>query len=697
MRITAARNFSPASALLGAWRQGLCLVVSVLGLIGGPAAQAEPANAGDPPTRAGRVSEVIGEAWLFDAEAKEWTRVTRNQTISEGDRLRTDDRSRVSLRVGSTSFWLDERSDLEISQLDEGRVLLLLAKGDLGLRLRSQEAVNEYKVQTREGLFFAEREGLYRVEQLDRGSRGFALQGRLRFESGKGENVLPVWLQDGEQAEFWWAGGPRTERQRLQGDGFIDWLSAQSRAEGDSVNLGLSQRYVSPEMTGAEDLDRHGRWEQSPEHGAVWIPTVVVADWAPYRYGRWVWTRHWGWSWVDDAPWGFAPFHYGRWVSWGGRWCWSPGRYVARPVYAPALVAWVGGPAVSVGISIGGGVRPPRPHYGWYPLAPREVYVPGFRHSPGYVARLNNHFDRDPVTVNKPRSNREIGGAISYLPGSGGPVRAMPVAEAGPVRPLPTPPARQDLAAVLPQRPSPTPGPDSAQGRNPAEVPWRNDNLGQRRREIQREAGADVPAREPREPREAREGRFNGPQRNEMGSSLPSREPVLGQNGPVQANPSPSAAPELPWRGGAARAERVERERERERANPSLPQVQPAQSPAAPMPQAQVQGQSESAPRPWADRIGERGDRGDRGERAGPPRPERMPERMPERQMERPTERPMERQIERPRSAEPAALPQRAPQAAAPQPAPRSEPQGPQRGHQDGPPRRNGDRRDMER
>ena len=23
----------------------------------------------------------------------------------------------------------------------------------------------------------------------------------------------------------------------------------------------------------------------------------------------------WGWTWVDDAPWGFAPFHYGRWVN----------------------------------------------------------------------------------------------------------------------------------------------------------------------------------------------------------------------------------------------------------------------------------------------------------------------------------------------------------------------------------------------
>ncbi|MGS0755930.1 DUF6600 domain-containing protein [Roseateles sp. GG27B] len=313
----------------------------------------------DPPARAGRVAEVVGDAWLFDGENKEWTRVTLNQTVAEGDRLRTDERSRVSLRIGSSSLWLDERSDLEFTQLDEGRVLLSLDKGDLGLRLRSQEAVSEYKVQTREGMAYAEREGLYRVEQLDRGSRAFALQGRLRFESSHAGDSAPVWLQDGEQAEFWWGSltGARTERQRLVGDGFTDWLQAQSRAEGDTI--GSSQRYVSPEMTGAEELDRHGRWEQAPDYGNVWIPNQVGPDWAPYRYGRWVWTSQWGWSWVDDAPWGFAPFHYGRWVNWGGRWCWSPGQYVTRPVYAPALVGWVGGPlsggsSISIGISIGG-------------------------------------------------------------------------------------------------------------------------------------------------------------------------------------------------------------------------------------------------------------------------------------------------------------------------------------------------------
>ena len=82
---------------------------------------------------------------------------------------------------------------------------------------------------------------------------------------------------------------------------------------------------------------------------------------------------------IRDRPWGFAPFHYGRWVWAGNAWGWCPaaprprfGPYV-RPVYAPALVAWVGA---------GAGVA-------WFALGPREVYVPSYHVSPDYVRNIN--------------------------------------------------------------------------------------------------------------------------------------------------------------------------------------------------------------------------------------------------------------------------------------------------------------------
>ena len=87
---------------------------------------------------------------------------------------------------------------------------------------------------------------------------------------------------------------------------------------------------------------------------------------------------------LTTAPWGFAPFHYGRWATFGGRWCWVPGPRSHRPVYAPALVAWVGGAPVGASAAFGGGAG-----VAWFPLGPREVYVPAYPVSQTYVRNIN--------------------------------------------------------------------------------------------------------------------------------------------------------------------------------------------------------------------------------------------------------------------------------------------------------------------
>ena len=151
-------------------------------------------------------------------------------------------------------------------------------------------------------------------------------------------------------------------------------------------------------MTGHEDLDNYGDWSTAADYGAVWYPRSVAADWAPYRYGRWAWVEPWGWTWVDAAPWGFAPFHYGRWVQVRGRWGWAPGAYVARPVWAPALVGWYGGSGWSVSVNVGG------PVYGWVPLAWGEPFRPWWNNC---SYRCWTHFNRPYAVRTDDRTWRE--------------------------------------------------------------------------------------------------------------------------------------------------------------------------------------------------------------------------------------------------------------------------------------------------
>jgi len=139
-------------------------------------------------------------------------------------------------------------------------------------------------------------------------------------------------------------------------------------------------------MPGVDDLSGQGTWDRPPgyDYGPVWYPPVQ-AGWAPYRYGHWAFVPPWGWTWIDDAPWGFAPFHYGRWAEIGGRWGWIPGQLAPRPVYAPALVAFIGGDGWAVDLAAGPAVAA----IGWVALGPNEVYHPYYHASATYVRNVN--------------------------------------------------------------------------------------------------------------------------------------------------------------------------------------------------------------------------------------------------------------------------------------------------------------------
>jgi hypothetical protein len=196
---------------------------------------------------------------------------------------------------------------------------------------------------------------------------------------------------------------------------FETWANERAEREDSSV----SSRYVSNDVIGHEDLDDYGDWLHEPSYGYVWRPRYVSHDWAPYRFGQWVWVSPWGWTWLDDARWGFAPFHYGRWAQVQNRWCWVPGPRHVRPVYAPALVGWTGGAPLGVFDPFERGMR-------WFPLAPREVYVPGYRHTPRHIRRFNqsNTIVDDDSRIARAHTQRARDGTYRYRADS----NAVPVA-----------------------------------------------------------------------------------------------------------------------------------------------------------------------------------------------------------------------------------------------------------------------------
>ena len=349
---------------------------------------------GDPPGRVARLSEINGQVWLYNPDNNEWVAASRNRPLTSGDRVATDPGARAELQVGSSTLRIDGSTELEVVQLDDDHVALQLHDGSAIAHVRDFAGAGQLTLSTAEGRFIALSTGTYRFDRANGRSNLTVYAGQARYD---GQNsALPV--NAGQRAEFWIDSGGVAQYSLLGpvNDAFAAWSGDRDRR----VVGNIGQRYVSAEMTGAAELDAYGRWEPNPDYGSVWIPTAVAADWAPYSHGHWAWVRPWGWTWVDDAPWGFAPFHYGRWVYLRNNWCWTPGTRVARPVYAPALVAWVGSPRANVSITIGGG-----PAVGWLPLAPREVYVPSYRVSPRYVQNVNITHVTNAVVINNIYNN----------------------------------------------------------------------------------------------------------------------------------------------------------------------------------------------------------------------------------------------------------------------------------------------------
>ena len=353
-----------------------CLVhLAAIMLLAGPAWVAAQTNY-NLPDRVARLSYVRGDVSMAPAGTDNWSVADRNRPLIGGDRLYSGQDGRAALEMGDSALRLDENSAADLLVLTDQRVQVQLSQGTANLAVRRLERDQIYEIDTPSMAFVADAPGSYRID-VDPDGYGAI----VTVLSGRGT----VW------------GANNTSRQIVQGRSYrfddrdirdvrvtdIPYGNDFDRfcADLDSeYSRSTSSRYVADNVIGYSDLDRYGYWRSSSEYGQVWYPSQVAVGWTPYRDGHWAWIQPWGWTWIDDAPWGFAPFHYGRWAYVQNRWGWVPGPRMRRAVYAPALVAFVGNVSISVGSSV---------PVGWFPLGPRDIYQPPYLVSENYFVNIN--------------------------------------------------------------------------------------------------------------------------------------------------------------------------------------------------------------------------------------------------------------------------------------------------------------------
>jgi hypothetical protein len=379
-------------------------------------AQDVPAPQGDEEqaARVGRVSLFQGQLFIAPPDkATEWEAVTLNYPVATGDNLWMSGDGRAEVDYGGGQLRLGGDSNVHVSRLDDRQLALFVAEGRVVLRVRTLEPGETVLVDTPNAQLELRRPGLYRIDVAPDPAQTWLL-----VREGEANVALPSGVSQVLPGQIATIAGVDNAVVEVGNGVTVDALDTWS-ADRDRVYEGgrRATSYVSPEMVGYADLEANGQWQTYPDYGPVWFPSTVVADWAPYRYGHWVWLSAYGWTWVDDAPWGYAPFHYGRWAYVGGRWGWCPGTYVRRPVWAPALVAWYGGSGWSVSVSAG------RPVFGWVPLGWRDPFVPWWgrcgsrcyeRYNHPYAVNVAERPNRPPTYY----ANSRVPGAITAVPGA---------------------------------------------------------------------------------------------------------------------------------------------------------------------------------------------------------------------------------------------------------------------------------------
>ena len=404
-----------------AWRSpllGLALSTAILTTIVLPVrAVAQDDQQDDPPTRVARLGYIEGSVSFQPAGEPDWVQAVPNRPMTTGDHLWADKESRAELQLGSSVIRLSENTGVSFLNLDDHTVQLQLSSGAINIRVRRLDQDDAFEIDTPNLAFTVSEPGNYRLNASDDGTYTVV---NLRDGGGQATgNGQTYTLHAGQQGTFSGTDSLNADVENIGGpDQFDSWASGRDRRYDDS----RSAKYLSHDVVGYEDLDDNGDWRDDPSYGHVWFPTRVEAGWAPYHTGHWDWIAPWGYTWVDDSAWGYAPFHYGRWVTVGGRWGWIAGPVEVRAVYAPALVVFIGGGPGGFGGNVG-----------WFALGPREVYVPPYQVSRGYMNRVNISNTTVNTTVitnvynttiiNKTTSitnvtyaNRNVQGAVTVVP-----------------------------------------------------------------------------------------------------------------------------------------------------------------------------------------------------------------------------------------------------------------------------------------
>lgn len=320
--------------------------------------------------RVARISYLDGDAQIRRLDSQDWEKLTLNLPIVEGDEITTSLGARVEIQFNSrTHLRLTENSYLRILRLKDEGIAVSLPEGSLSVRLVDFDKDKSYfEMDAPNTTIAAQRSGMYRLDAGKQGDNEIRVSVTDLGEARVYSDTSGFTIRSGRSSRIFIGGNNAGEWETgdasRYADDFDTWALQRDEIIANQLKTAYYDKYYDQDIYGAEELTENGTWIHTAKYGYVWRPNRSSISrytaWSPYRYGHWRWVPPYGWTWINDEPWGWATYHYGRWFWDDGYWNWSPYGYYRyrRSWWQPALVIFT---------TWGG-------NYCWYPLPYSYAY-----------------------------------------------------------------------------------------------------------------------------------------------------------------------------------------------------------------------------------------------------------------------------------------------------------------------------------
>src|SRR5437870_7395108 len=244
------------------WTVTLLLTWALSAATCAAAARGERAAGPTPP----RLSFTDGDVSFWRPGAEDWAPAQVNTPLAEGDSLYTGDSANLEVQVAPRTFVrAGAGTELSLESLDPDLVQFKVTYGHVAVDAQRMPQGRAIEIDTPNGAFTIDQPGYYRADIEDERTTFLTRRGgRASVVPGNGEatDMSPdqqVVLTGTDTPELATNAAPEPD----------EWDRWNLDRTIQAPESSPSSRYVPPDVAGADDLDRHGSWRDTPEYGPV--------------------------------------------------------------------------------------------------------------------------------------------------------------------------------------------------------------------------------------------------------------------------------------------------------------------------------------------------------------------------------------------------------------------------------------------